>query len=403
MSMPFLKEMTISRICIFLFLIFNVGCYFAELSSLVSLSYVFLLGGCFVSLMEKRRFPNIVFVMWILAFLAYSFVSVLWSYSVDLTFQSIIILLKVAITVICFYYMLQSKEDFQFSLGALSLAGVLWGILYLSLLDFDISVLSNNRFYSGNDNFFDMPNLNVVSLYLSFSFVYFSFMFFRTKNVCTLILAIVALFLIVVLGSRKSIISIVICLALIFPKLHKSNKVQLIAFIFISLFLLVSFIPSEYISFVSERLGQLNFLAEEIKLDESDQIRVALFDRGIDYSMDAPILGNGFYVFSQLFNRDCGIAFYSHNNFIETYVGGGLVGFLMYYVMYIYLFLKVYRRSALFDYQYLCFLLLLILIFNHVGIVVLLDRFVWLLLAIIYAGTLYMNNNVSYRKTRHVA
>ena len=52
------------------------------------------------------------------------------------------------------------------------------------------------------------------------------------------------------------------------------------------------------------------------------------------YGMDSPILGNGYYSFSQLLLKEYGFATYSHNNFIEIFVGGGIIGFTLYYSLY---------------------------------------------------------------------
>ena len=68
------------------------------------------------------------------------------------------------------------------------------------------------------------------------------------------------------------------------------------------------------------------------EIDSSDETRVRLIEYGLTYCIESPILGHGYYSFSQLFRKDCGIILYSHNNFIETFVGGGIIGFFIYAV-----------------------------------------------------------------------
>ena len=394
--MSFLKKMTPSQVCLFIFLVINIGCSYVKFITLIQISYIFLLLGVFFTLRKKYTFPDKAFLIWIIAFVFYSFISILWSFSEDTSLDSMILLFKAGVITISFYYLLQSKDDLKCALLGMGLAGMLYAIFFLFLLDFDISLLSAGRFSDNAEIAEELPNLNVVSMYASFSFIYFLFMFFYQKRKFYLIFALIDLFLVFTLGSRKSIISILICLLLLFPKLNKSNKLQLSFFVFVCIFLVISFIPYEYISFVSERLSQLNFLAEEVKLDRSDEIRVALFEHGVNYCFDAPFFGNGFYVFSQLFKRDYGLAFYSHNNFIETFVGGGFFAFVLYYGMYVKLLYKMYIRSYKLNYSFLCFLFLIVLLFNHIAIVVLLDRCIWLLFTIIYAASLYLNVDGEY-------
>jgi O-antigen ligase len=90
---------------------------------------------------------------------------------------------------------------------------------------------------------------------------------------------------------------------------------------------------------------------------------------------------------------------YSHNNFIETLVGGGLIAFIIYYSFYIKIFnqIKDRKNNFVFDYRYLLLVLFMLLLFNHIAIVVLIDSFIWLLLALLFIGT-YKKDFLGYQQ-----
>ena len=150
--------------------------------------------------------------------------------------------------------------------------------------------------------------------------------------------------------------------------------------------------------FVSERLAQLNFFSNQINnLDESDSTRILLLESGLVYGLISPIFGNGYYSFSQLLLKDYGFAMYSHNNFVETFVGGGIIGVILYYSLYYVVLKKCYIRNKQIDIPYLLFILMIVLLFNHFSIVVLQERFIWILLSILYVGAKYCANTYADR------
>ena len=58
-----------------------------------------------------------------------------------------------------------------------------------------------------------------------------------------------------------------------------------------------------------------------------------------------PILGHGIDSFRTLYGMLGGMETYSHNNFIEMLVSGGVVGFIIYYSIYVYIFKAMWRTT----------------------------------------------------------
>lgn len=386
----FIGSLTFNKVVIFLFLLIYCGCYYQEYLSYISLSYCLLLVGVVYNVVKHKKIIHLRWIIAALLFVLYCYFSTLWAVDFARSQAAVTVLMKSVIIAICFVTLLDSKENVRWALGSFAIAGVIFGLLYIQ--NVDIASLGNDRITTeeGADGL--LPNVNTVGLFLSLSFAYFMYMFFARRNYWYLLVSVVIFVLIFLLGARKSIFSLFICLAMLFWKLRGSSKLLLLFVAVGCVALLFIYIPADYLQFVSERLAQLNFLQNSTNgLDESDKTRVQLLVSGINYCIDSPIIGHGYYSFSQLFYQDFMSRIYSHNNFIETFVGGGIIAFVLYYYQYWLVWKKSFvKRCSLYDYRYLMLILLVVLLFNQLTIVVLQERFVWILLSILYVAIYYI-------------
>ena len=84
------------------------------------------------------------------------------------------------------------------------------------------------------------------------------------------------------------------------------------------------------------------------KTDRSATTRLALIDVGLAQFKRTPILGVGMGSGHLVAWKYLSKTFYLHNNFAEILAGGGLVGFSIYYSIYVYIFADFirYRRYS---------------------------------------------------------
>ena len=378
-------SLTINKIVIFLFLIIYCGCYYQQYLLFISFSYLLLVCTFIYNLVMHKKIIYVRFVLTSIVFLLYSVFSALWANKFDLSYNASIQLAKSSLFAMLFITLIDSKENFRWALFSFSLAGVVYSMLYVQ--NVDIASLGADRITTNENSDSILPNVNTVGLFLSLSFVYFFYSYFYRKKSYFLLIAAVSFIIIFLLGARKSIVSLSICILMMLYKLNSSARIKIILLSLLFISLLFVYIPTEYLSFVSERLAQLNFFSNQInELDESDANRILLLKSGFFYGMDSPILGNGYYSFSQLLLKEYGFATYSHNNFIEIFVGGGIIGFTLYYSLYYIVLKDTCKKVLRFDENYLLIILTTILLFNQLTIVVVNERFIWILLAILYSG-----------------
>ena len=378
-------SLTINKIVIFLFLIIYCGCYYQQYLLFISFSYLLLVCTFIYNLVMHKKIIYVRFVLTSIVFLLYSVFSALWANKFDLSYNASIQLAKSSLFAMLFITLIDSKENFRWALFSFSLAGVVYSMLYVQ--NVDIASLGADRITTNENSDSILPNVNTVGLFLSLSFVYFFYSYFYRKKSYFLLIAAVSFIIIFLFGARKSIVSLAICILMMLYKLNSSARIKIILLSLLFISLLFVYIPTEYLSFVSERLAQLNFFSNQInELDESDANRILLLKSGFFYGMDSPILGNGYYSFSQLLLKEYGFATYSHNNFIEIFVGGGIIGFTLYYSLYYIVLKDTCKKVLRFDENYLLIILTTILLFNQLTIVVVNERFIWILLAILYSG-----------------
>ena len=378
-------SLTINKIVIFLFLIIYCGCYYQQYLLFISFSYLLLVCTFIYNLVMHKKIIYVRFVLTSIVFLLYSVFSALWANKFDLSYNASIQLAKSSLFAMLFITLIDSKENFRWALFSFSLAGVVYSMLYVQ--NVDIASLGADRITTNENSDSILPNVNTVGLFLSLSFVYFFYSYFYRKKSYFLLIAAVSFIIIFLLRARKSIVSLAICILMMLYKLNSSARIKIILLSLLFISLLFVYIPTEYLSFVSERLAQLNFFSNQInELDESDANRILLLKSGFFYGMDSPILGNGYYSFSQLLLKEYGFATYSHNNFIEIFVGGGIIGFTLYYSLYYIVLKDTCKKVLRFDENYLLIILTTILLFNQLTIVVVNERFIWILLAILYSG-----------------
>ena len=79
------------------------------------------------------------------------------------------------------------------------------------------------------------------------------------------------------------------------------------------------------------------------KTDSSTLKRLAMIDLGIEWFLKKPIGGVGIGCPHVLAAQYLNINAYLHNNFAELLCGGGVLGFVIYYAMYVYLFVHLLR------------------------------------------------------------
>ena len=190
-------------------------------------------------------------------------------------------------------------------------------------------------------------NVNIVALNLSFAFLPCLYYYQKTNNIRGKILyAFMIIFVFassMLTGTRKTLFFYVITF-IIFIMLGKKDKIKKIMMavlvILIAYWSLLNIEPLYYM--IGHKIDVFRDNSYYLMYEGSDNIRKRLIKDGLMLFSNNPF-GIGFGASSNYLGG------YAHNNFVEILISGGLMGFLIYYSLYIYIWIssKKYKQSDL--------------------------------------------------------
>ena len=196
----------------------------------------------------------------------------------------------------------------------------------------------------------EFSNVNAIAIAAALSCILLWDDLMRKKNLWAVVFLVPAVILITATQSRKAFVLLILGIFGVYA-MHagkqksfgkKMLKIMLYAvIIFVGLQLLFR-LPIFAGSL--ERMNQmLNFWTNEGKADHSTTIRNNMIDLGVEWWKQYPFLGVGIGNPHVLAGNYLNFDTYLHNNYVELLCGGGLVGLLIYYSMYLYVIVSLFR------------------------------------------------------------
>ena len=155
----------------------------------------------------------------------------------------------------------------------------------------------------------------------------------RWQAVACVILTALFGYIMIMSGSRKSLLIILVTMLLYIMRSQKSKRVRntLLAIILVLLALYAIY----NVPFLYQHVGvRIEAMVEAMfggYGDKSAQLRQNMVDIGLDAFKERPIFGYGVNAFSIFHEQKVGYQAYAHNNYVELLVTGGLVGTALYY------------------------------------------------------------------------
>lgn len=106
---------------------------------------------------------------------------------------------------------------------------------------------------------------------------------------------------------------------------------------------------------VVDFLGTLGFNVGYYNESTSTKLRLLMYSLGWQAFKEHPLLGGGYFYFSQF----SGLGTYTHNNYLEMLVNYGILGFTLYYSMFVYVIKRLIRLTKKSDISKLYFSLII--------------------------------------------
>ena len=235
-------------------------------------------------------------------------------------------------------------------------------------------------------------NVNTLALRLGMLSIPALYKIIFESNIKYILPYTISAMLILLTGSKKGLLIIILGIVLFFVYKYKFNLHKYILPTIIVLILFVFIFTNEYLyNIIGYRivdfLGSVGFEFETASTSVSTELRLSMNDQAIAAFKQNPFFGGGWSYFSYF----SGLGTYSHNNYLELLVNYGLVGFSLYYSMYVILLKKLFKVLRV-DNKAIVFIIsiLLILITDIASVSFSSNLLNYLILLIIY---FYIKNN----------
>lgn len=311
--------------------------------TLIFLFSAVLVGACtLLNICNRRAVHSSLYLIWYILFCFFACLTMLWALDetkVLNVFASVPIILFTA--VVLGEYII-TAERWNKALNFLIVAGVVTSVrclLYTDLFSL-LSYYNRNMFakellsagLSYNEFTTPMALICIIAVYLVYK---------KSKKRYAIAYGVITLTLIIS-GSRKAIV--VAILGLIFVSLlYKRNgstlkKILIITGVVVAVYMSLMYIPVLY-NAVGDIMQQMfdSLLGDNSSVTDPSLIGRAFFrKKAWEIFFDHPILGVGINNFSTVMEQiNYSQTLYAHNNFLELLADGGIIGFCMYYWIYI--------------------------------------------------------------------
>lgn len=202
-------------------------------------------------------------------------------------------------------------------------------------------------------------NVVTVGAYFGILSVFLAYICSLERKIFSWLTYIITVALMLVTGSKVTIIILIIDLLLFINSARQREKAILIAFIGGLVVLFVIFCVPYFYQIIGFRIEDMLFQMFGIghgRLSNSTQSREIMIKEGLQFMWEHPVFGGGEKYFGSRTSTTYG---YSHCNYIELLVNFGLLGFLIYYVPVFKNFIYMMKtRKRVNEYAKLCIALM---------------------------------------------
>lgn len=288
------------------------------------------------------------FTGWAILFFVYSLFSSLWAINIDPILDQIKTLSLIFAINILLAQIISTKQDVEKML----MSNIIALVVLLAYILFNTDVSKFGEFRLGVDTLGTHWNANDIGIKLCVGFAISLYFMLQKLNIkekglwalFSLLFLIVALFT----GSRKVVLMIAGVIFLVF--FIKAKKYRLLVAFVLCLLVVLFVVVTMKIPVLYDVLGVrmedlIKGLMEKGAGDSSFSIRERMIELGFQWFQEKPLLGYGINNFRELYAAEGYYGTYSHNNFIEILVGGGLIGFFIYYSIYCYVIFKLIKPA----------------------------------------------------------
>lgn len=334
---------------------FHFNVYFIFALLLILQSYIFSVNGVSINANTSMAMTNTLIINFLMSLALYNYIVIY-----DNLEESLDTFAKVGILLTVFVSLLSVQDILVGRLGA----------------NAAVTVFGKVVAYDSNS----------ISIIAGFIFLIMLFKYYRTKNQYTAMAMVWLVIIVILTGSRKGLLLIVFGTPLLLFLLNSKNKFRnlLISIVVVlALYGLIVTVPLFY-DIMGKRVEALVGLALGTGGgDASTDSRTSYIEIGWRYFLLRPWTGYGLDTFRHLPGS---FRTYSHNNYIELLISGGIPALIFYYFYRIYLLIRLFFNHKENKINAFLFTSLFIMIILEYGFVSYFERMYIILFIFILSG-----------------
>lgn len=325
---------------------------------------------------NKGHFPVVIdkFQGKVATFGAFCIISSIWSLSANDAIVKGVTVFEILLCLSVFY----SYYSNTFNAVDRLLKSIIWGGYIICIYTFiytGIDVIFSTLISGGRlDSSFD--NINTIGALMAICAVltvyYTAYEGIKLSNL--LIVPVIAL--VAASGSRKALLILVSGIILVFflrqfSTGKKSGSLRFLLFLALLFVLVYILAETGIFSGISTRMdGLLALITGEGSIEHSAWLRQQYAILGITIFLQHPILGIGIGNAHIINSQNYGLDTYLHNNYAELLASGGLVGFCVFYSIYVFFAVNLLKNRRIKNKETQILLILIFaLLFSDMGLV----------------------------------
>lgn len=298
----------------------------------------------------KLRIRICAYQIILLLFSLYTLLTVLWSLDPQRTLTSASTMFSILVCFFMLYLTYINNPNGSFILIS-SIVASSYIVAVYSLFSYGVNDVMLATHSMRLDN--EYSNINAIAMFLAIGFICDVFLLLKRGFKLYSLMSLVSVVVLAAAQSRKAIVMILLGILALLVMNNKGKK-NISVRILRALFIVLAFIVSVYFisllpifSGVNERIESfLNLFSGAGKADHSSIVRNKMVQIGLEEWVHHPVFGIGIDATHIILFQRINLDKYLHNNYVELLCGSGVVGFLIYYSMYIYLLIKTIKERT---------------------------------------------------------
>ena len=311
----------------------------------------------------KIRFKFEIYHCFLLLLISLCFMSSIWAIIPKYATEKAFTLLQLFICMSILYLYYSKEKGVNTLINIVMLSGYIlsfYTIFFIGIDTMKYVLFVGERL--GNT----YANINSIGIIAATSIIIAFYKFIYVKKSMNLILILPSIFIISMSGSRKAFVLLIFgIIGLLVLKYAKENPIIFVVKIsilgLIIIFALYYLMKLPIFDVINERMdGLISSFTGVGEIDSSTLKRNKMIQIGIEIFKEKPILGVGIGNAKEILYQNTGWDTYLHNNYIEIISSLGLLGFTLYYAIWGYVLIWIYKLKKFDDKSsILCIVLIL--------------------------------------------